>query len=84
MAALSARIQSAVTMLVVSNYGGRHDCEITRMAADVLCGQLRNQIEGRLPTAQDFRQTNELGAAIAESGWAALHDTEEEEILMPY
>ena len=39
---------------------------------------------GTLPTGKDFRRVTDLGAAIAEGGWAALHDVESEEVLMKY
>lgn len=84
MAALSARVQDAVTMLVTSLYGARHECDITRKAAEVLCTHLRHRIEGSLPTEKDFRAVTELGGAIADDGWAALHDVDSEEILMKY
>ncbi len=80
----SAKIQDAVTMLVVSLYGAKHECEITRRAAAVLCTHLRQRIQGTLPTGADFRRVTELGAMIAESGWSALHDVAEEEVLMKY
>jgi alkylation response protein AidB-like acyl-CoA dehydrogenase len=80
----SARIQDAVTMLVVSLYGAKHECEVTRAAAEVLCTHLRHRMQGTLPTGRDFRRVTELGSAIAEGGWAALHDVEEEEVLMKY
>ncbi len=71
-------------MLVASLYGAKHECEVTRAAAEVLCTHLRHRMTGTLPTGKDFRRATELGAAIAEGGWAALHDVEQEEILMKY
>ena len=82
MSQLSSRIQDAVTMLVVSLYGGRHDCEVTRSAAVVLCSRLKRRITGQLSTASEYRQAAQLGAIIADEGWAALHDVEPDEILM--
>ncbi len=84
MAQASTRVQDAVTILVVSLYGAKHECEVTRAAAAVLCTHLRQRITGALPTGKDFRRATELGAAITESGWAALHDVEQEPILMKY
>ena len=84
MALASSRVQNAVTMLVVSLYGAKHECEVTRAAAEVLCTHLRHRIMGTLPTGKDFRRATDLGGAIAEGGWAALHDVEQEEILMKY
>ncbi|MEZ6122204.1 MAG: acyl-CoA dehydrogenase family protein [Planctomycetaceae bacterium] len=84
MAQISARVQDAVTVLVTALYAAGHVCEVTRGAADVLCAHLRNRIVGGRPSGRDFRRVTEVGAAIAESGWAALHDVEPEEILMKY
>ena len=39
---------------------------------------------GTMPIGKDFRRTTDLGAAIAEGGWAALHDVAQDEILMKY
>jgi alkylation response protein AidB-like acyl-CoA dehydrogenase len=84
MALASSRVQDAVTMLVVSLYGAKHECELTRAAAEGLCTHLRHRIRGTLPAGQDFRRATNLGGAIAEGGWAALHDVQQEEILMTY
>jgi len=84
MALASSRVQDAVTMLVVSLYGAKHECELTRAAAEGLCTHLRHRIGGTLPAGQDFRRATNLGGAIAEGGWAALHDVQQEEILMTY
>lgn len=84
MSQLSSRVQDAVVMLVTSLYGAKHECEITRMAADVLCASLRRRITGGHADDRDFRRTTALGAAIADNGWAALHDVESEPVLMTY
>ena len=84
MSQLSSRVQDAVVMLVTSLYGAKHECEITRMAADVLCASLRRRITGGHADDRDFRRTTALGEAIADSGWAALHDVESEPVLMTY
>ncbi|MEQ9412028.1 MAG: acyl-CoA dehydrogenase family protein [Fuerstiella sp.] len=84
MSQLSSRIQDAVTILVTSLYGARHECEITRAAADVLAIHLKHRMLGTLPDGKDFRRVTELGAAIAEGGWAALHDVTPDEMLMTY
>ena len=58
--------------------------KLTRAAAGVLCSHLQRRIEGGLAGGRDFRRITELGAALAESGWAELHDLETDEILMKY
>jgi len=84
MAQASSQVQDAVTMLVASLYGAKHECEVTAAAAEVLCTHLQHRIRGTRPTDKDFRRATELGNAIAEGGWAALHDVEQETILMKY
>lgn len=84
MSQLSSRVQDAVVMLVTSLYGAKHDCEVTRMAADVLCDSLRRRITGGHASDRDIRRTTELGAAIADGGWAALHDVEVDPVLQSY
>lgn len=84
MSQASSRVQDAVTVLVTSLYAAHHECELTRAAADVLCTHLRHRMSGSLPSARDFRRVTELGAAIADGGWAALHDVEQEKVLMAY
>lgn len=84
MSQISSRVQDAVTMLVVSLYGAKHECEMTRAAAEVMCSSLKLRITGGHATGRDFRRVTELGAAIAEGGWAALHDVEQEDVLLKY
>lgn len=84
MSQLSSRVQDAVTMLVTSLYGAKHDCELTRSAAEVLCSSLKLRMIGGHSTGRDFRRVTELGAAIADGGWAALHDVESEEVMLKY
>lgn len=84
MTQLSARLQNAVVMLVTSLYGATHDCAVTSAAAEVLCEELRQKIEGRLPDGPFFRRVTDLGAQISDQGWAALHDVQPDNILLPY
>lgn len=84
MTQLSTRLQNAVVMLVTSLAGAGHDCEVSRLAAAVVCDELKFRINGRLPDAKYFRRVTELGALICDEGWAALHDAEADEILLKY
>ncbi len=84
MAQASLAVQDAVTILVTALYGAKSDCEVTRAAASVLCSHLKHRMLGTKPNGQDFRRVTSLGEAIAESGWAALHDVEAEELMMRY
>jgi hypothetical protein len=71
-------------ILVTSLAGAAHDCEVSRLAAAVVCDELKFRINGRLPDAKYFRRVTELGALICDEGWAALHDAEADEILLKY
>lgn len=84
MAQASLAVQDAVTILVTALHGAKSDCEITRAAASVLCTHLKHRMLGTKPNGRDFRRVTSLGEAIAESGWAALHDVDAEEVLMRY
>jgi len=84
MSELSSQIQDAVTLLVVSLYGGRHSDPIVQKAADVLCQDLARKLTNAPPTDRYFRTVTELGAAVADGGFASIADIPPAEILMPY
>ncbi|MEN1680822.1 MAG: acyl-CoA dehydrogenase family protein [Planctomycetota bacterium] len=90
MAELSGRCQDLITMLATSMYAAREQVtedagdEIVRQAADVLCLQLRQKVEGRRPANQYFKKVTALGAAIVEDGFPGLGDIDEAPILQQY
>jgi hypothetical protein len=84
MAELSQRCQDLITILATSLYGARQDHEMTRDAADILCQELTQKYTGRRPSNQFYRQVTELGAAIADGGFASLAGIDAGEILMKY
>ena len=84
MAELSQRVQDLVVMLTTSLYAGKHDDEIVRSAADVLCQDLRRRLTGARPTNRYFRTVTKLGEAIAEGKFQSIAGVHEAEILMPY
>ncbi len=84
MAELSQRCQDLITILATSLYGVRHESEIVRDAADVLCQELTQKYTGRRPSNKFYRQVTELGAAIADGGFQSLADIDPGEILMRY
>lgn len=84
MSELSFRIQSQVLMLVTALYGARQDDEIVQLAADVMCDDLRRELEGSRPTDRYFRKVGELGAAIADGGFQSIEGLNPDEIMMKY
>ncbi|MBA3481429.1 MAG: hypothetical protein H0T51_06400 [Pirellulales bacterium] len=84
MAELSQRCQDLITILATSLYGVRHESEIVRDAADVLCQELTQKYTGRRPSNKFYRQVTELGAAIADGGFQSLAGIDAGEILMRY
>ena len=83
MSELSLRTQKMLVIVCTPLYAARHD-EVVQLAADVVCGDLRRELEGRRPTDADFRRTNELGEAVAEDRFSSIAGVEAAEILMPY
>lgn len=81
---LSRRIQDAVVMLCTSLYATRSSNELTREAAEVLCGQLWRGLSGGRATNKDWRKVTELGGAISDAGWSELDGIEAEPIKMRY
>src|SRR5258708_27682377 len=66
MAELSLRCQDVITILTTSMYGARHEDQLVRDAADIVCQNLRQKLLGRRQTNHYFRQVTGLGAAIAD------------------
>ncbi|MEM9366252.1 MAG: acyl-CoA dehydrogenase family protein [Planctomycetota bacterium] len=84
MAELSSQIQRTLVVLVTALYGSRMDDEITRLAADVVCHDLRRELDHRPASDADYRRVTELGGMIAERGWKELSDVTPSRIMMPY
>ena len=84
MTELSQRVQDLVTMLCTSLYGARQEDEVVRMAADVLCRDLKRKMTGQRPSDRDYRLTVKLGEIIAEGGFKSIAGLNPDEILMPY
>ncbi len=83
MSELSGRIQAAVVMLCTSLYAANQDA-LVRDAAELICADLRRQLESRRPSDRSFRRANKLGEAIAEGNFSPLAGVEGQEILMRY
>jgi hypothetical protein len=82
--AVSMYLQSAIVMLVTSLYASQSDDELTRAAAEAMCGELERKISGRLPREHDYRQVATVGQRIASQGWNELRDVAAGNILMAY
>jgi alkylation response protein AidB-like acyl-CoA dehydrogenase len=81
---LSARVQKMVIMLAASLYAARHEDEIVRQSADVLCQDLTRELTGKAPSDRSFRAATALGEAVADGGFTSIAGLEAGEILMPY
>jgi alkylation response protein AidB-like acyl-CoA dehydrogenase len=81
---LSQRVQDLVVMLVVSLYGARQTDSQIQLAAEVLAQSLHQKLTCRRPTDAELRRIVELGASIAERGFAPCNGIAAGELLMPY
>lgn len=84
MASLSQSLQDAVVMLCTSLYASRQEDELTRLAAETICENLKLNLTGKKPSDRHFRQMDKLGTGIADGGFRAIAGIEPEEILMSY
>ncbi|MCC6491482.1 MAG: acyl-CoA/acyl-ACP dehydrogenase [Pirellulales bacterium] len=84
MSELSQRCQDLITILCAALYGARQEDEMVRDAADLLCQRLADKYAGRRASNRYFRQVTELGAAIADGGFALIGGIDSGEILMKY
>jgi hypothetical protein len=57
---------------------------MVRVAADIMCQNLRHKLLGRRPSNHYFRQATDLGAAISEGGFKSIVALHPDEILMRY
>lgn len=71
-------------MLCTSLYAGRKQDPTTRLAADVVCSELRRKLTGDHPNNVDFRKVTQLGEIIAEEGWDEIEGVGSEPIMMRY
>lgn len=81
---ISLRVQRGIIILCTALYAARQEDEIVREAADILCQELRQQMEFERPSDRYFRAVTRLGEKIADGGFASVSDLHPDEILMPY
>ena len=84
MSLLSSRVQKLVVMLATSLYAAKHNDEIVRSAADIVCQDLARELTGKQPSDRYFRSITTLGASIAEGKFASIAGVGADEILMRY
>jgi alkylation response protein AidB-like acyl-CoA dehydrogenase len=84
MSLLSAKVQKLVVMLATSLYAAKHNDELVRSAADIVCQDLTRELTGKQPSDRYFRAITTLGAAIAEGKFASIAGLSPDEILMKY
>jgi alkylation response protein AidB-like acyl-CoA dehydrogenase len=84
MAELSQRVQDTITTLVVTQWAQRHGNGAVRLAAHVLCEDLRRKLTGERPSDRYFRDLTELADAIYAGGFEELAGVPRDQILMRY
>ena len=84
MSELSLRVQKMLTIVCTALYAGRQSEETVCDAADVICTELTNELQGKRPTDRYFRKLNRLGEAIADGAFPLIAGVEPPEILMKY
>ncbi len=84
MSELSQRVQDATVILCTALYASRHEDELVREAADIMCQDLTRGLTGKRPSDKYFRQVTKLGQAIADGGFKSVAGLQPDEILMPY
>ena len=84
MASLSSDVQKLIIMLCTSLHAAKQNDQVVEEAADVICGDMRREIEGRRPSDRDFRRVTALGEAISDGKFKSIAGLEPDEILMPY
>jgi alkylation response protein AidB-like acyl-CoA dehydrogenase len=83
-AEVSQRVQDAVVILCTALYAGRHEDELVRDAADILCQDLTRKLSGERPSDRYFRAVTKLGERIADGHFQSIAGHRPDEILMPY
>jgi hypothetical protein len=71
-------------MLLTSIWAGRQSNEVVRVAAGVLCCDLKRKLTGRRPSDAEYRAVTKLGETVASGGFEAIAGIDPGEILMPY
>lgn len=84
MSELSQRIQDMITIVVTCMHAARKGDEVTTMAANVLCHDMRRKLSGKRPTDQYFRLATDLGKAVADGKFKQIAGLESGEILFSY
>jgi alkylation response protein AidB-like acyl-CoA dehydrogenase len=84
MAELSQRVQDTVVILVTALWAHGKNNEITTMAADVLCQDLRRKLTGARPSDSYFRGVSQLADVVESGGFEELAGVPHQEILMKY
>ena len=84
MASLSSDVQKLIIMLCTSLHAAKQNDQVVEEAADVICDDMRREIEGRRPSDRDFRRVTALGEAISDGKFKSIAGLEPDEILMPY
>lgn len=80
---MSSTVQKLITMLVSATYASNKD-EVTQMAADVLCEQLKMEISGSRASDTFYRKQVKLADRILKGEFKQIEELVRDEILIPY
>ncbi len=84
MAELSQRVQDTVVLLVTALYAHQRRNEVTTLAADVICQDLRRKLTGARPADAYFKLVAELGDAVEAGRFEELAGVPQGEIMQKY
>jgi hypothetical protein len=84
MAELSQRVQDTMVVLVTTLWAHQQPSEVTIMAADILCQDLRRKITGQRPTDRYYRDCGKLADLIIGGGFETLAGVPQQEIMRQY
>ena len=84
MSEVSSRVQKLVVILCTALYAADQEDEVVRGAADLLCQDLRRELNGQRPTDRYYRQVTQLGESIVDGGFRSIAELKPDEILMRY
>jgi alkylation response protein AidB-like acyl-CoA dehydrogenase len=83
-AELSQRVQDTIMLLITTLSAHQQRDETSKMAADILCQDLRRKLTGERTSDTYFRDCCKLADAIIDGGWGVLSDAPTDKILMRY
>ncbi len=81
---MSMRVQETVTILVTAAYGAQSTSPATKLAADILCQDLRRKLTGEQPSDAYFKACSKLADMIVAGEFTELNGVPETTVLQRY